>query len=99
MTKILSGPEALALNIKLALRAFKPLSADELARRYRREKIDAAFQRKFGPGVTLATEAAEWQRERFERVHARMTAMPSLTADVAALITKGRNRRGRADVG
>lgn len=57
----------------------------------RREKIDAAFRRRFGPGVThvLAEEVDRWQREIFERVHARMRAMPSLTADAAALIVKG----------
>jgi hypothetical protein len=57
----------------------------------RGEKIDAAMRRRFGPGVThiLASEVDRWQREIFERVHARIRAMPNLTSDVAALILKG----------
>ena len=57
----------------------------------RREKINAAFKRKFGPSAThaLATDVDKWHAEIFERVHARMRAMPSLTADAAALIVKG----------
>jgi hypothetical protein len=57
----------------------------------RREKIDAAFRRRFGPGVShvLAEEVDKWECEIFERVHARIRAMPNLTSDVAALILKG----------
>src|SRR5277367_7170936 len=45
------------------------MTPEEMARRLRAEKIDAAFKRRFGPSVTreLTTEAAEWQRERTRR--------------------------------